>query len=109
MIRLVEPLGVDGPTGVRLRWNDQRDLRLAGILILAIGIPIALGVAIVPVAAEASASGVGDASAVGLVVGGALVGASLTVGVLLALSDDGASFSVSPLPAEANGLFSDEW
>lgn len=58
----LEPLGVDGPTGVRLSWDDRADTRLAGILTLAAGIPIGVGVALVPAAVEAADSAFADAS-----------------------------------------------
>jgi len=109
VVRFLEPLGVDGPTGVRLRWNDHSDLRLFGALTLFIGIPLGLAAAIVPVAVDASGSGFGDASVAGLVIGSTLVAASVVVGVLLVVSDDGASFSAAPLPADASGLFSNAW
>lgn len=109
LVRFLEPLGVDGPTGVRLLWDDRAGVRLAGLLTLATGTPIGLGVALLPLAVEAAGSGFGDASVAGLAVGSALVVASVVIAVLLALSEDGASFSATPLPADASGLFSSDW
>ncbi|HJL18089.1 MAG TPA: hypothetical protein RMH99_20665, partial [Sandaracinaceae bacterium LLY-WYZ-13_1] len=37
LIRSIEPFGVDGRTGVRVRWDDRAGERLAGLLTLAIG------------------------------------------------------------------------
>jgi len=106
LVRFDDPLGIDGPTGVQLRWDDQSDLRLAGILILAIGTAIGVGAGLVTFVSSlddpiALGAGLGTASA-------AIV-ASVIVGVLLTVTDDGASFEAVPLPGDASGVFSTEW
>lgn len=106
LVRFDEPLGIDGPTGVRLRWQDQSDLRLAGALILAIGSALGLAAAVITLATSLDDAG---ALGGGLGVASAVIVGSVVAGVLLVLTDDGASFEAVPLPGDASGVFSTQW
>jgi len=105
VIRLHTPLGVDGPMGVTVRWQSRETERLGGVLLAAIGGVSGLGVGIVSVAATTDDAALGA----GVGVGGALLVGAVIVGVLLALMDDDAAFEAAPLPADGDGLFSDQW
>jgi len=106
LVRFEAPLGVDGPTGVTLTWEDNSGLRLAGILTLAIGSALGVGLAV-----PSLVVGLDDPVVLGagLGIASALIVGSVVVGVLLALIDDGASFEAVPLPGDASGVFSTEW
>ncbi|MCB9596139.1 MAG: hypothetical protein H6719_25680 [Sandaracinaceae bacterium] len=103
--RFDAPLGVDGPTGVRIDWDDRDLLRLAGVLTLVGGGAVGLSI----IAATLALALDDGALAGGLVGGIGLLGAAVTVGVLLVLTEDAASFSVTPLPSSGAQLFSAEW
>jgi len=105
LVRFSRPLGIDGPTGVRLRWEDRTDLRIGGVLTIIFGAVIGLTAGVLT-AALATDVGVGVG---GLVGGGALTVTTTVLGILFALTEDGATFDAVPMPADASGLFSSEW
>lgn len=103
--RFTEPLGVDGPTGVRIEWDDRAGVRLAGLLAMIVGGALGVatgGLALGLVTDDAALAG-------GLVAGSTLVTGSLVVGLVLFLLEDAASLRVRPLPADGAELFSSEW
>lgn len=109
LARTPDPFGVDGHTGVRIRWNDAGGLRTAGLWTLAVGIPAGLLLAILPITID-RASGGDDQEGVYAALGaGAVVAfASIAVGIPLFGAGDSATFSVVPLPDDQH-LFSSEW
>ena len=107
--RMREPLGIDGPTAVRIHWDDHEDERLGGVVTLAAGTPVAVLAALIPSAVELSSGPAGAATIGGGVAGGVTLAAVLAVGLALLLSEDGARFSVTPLPDADAGLFSEDW
>lgn len=103
--RFTEPLGVDGPTGVRIAWDDRTGLRIAGIVTLIAGSVI--GVLVGGLSLGLATDDV--ALAGGAATGSALVGGSIVVGLVLALMEDGAEVRVTPLPDDGSAIFSAEW
>lgn len=103
--RFTEPLGVDGPTGVRIDWDDRSGLRLAGWITLIAGsvVGLAVGGLSLGLASDDVALAGGTAT------GAAVIGGSVVVGLVLALMEDGARVRVRPLPADGSELFSAEW
>lgn len=109
LVRFDDPLGVDGPTGVRLTWRDRAPEREAGLVILLAGVPFAvgggLGLSLIGLTEPD-----GDAYyASGAAVGGALLAGALIAGLVLLLADDDAAFAVTPLPDAPAHLYSPEW
>lgn len=105
-----EPLGVDGPMGIWLTWDAREAEHLAGTLLLAVGTPLfALTAILLPVIDVLSRSTFGDLGAVGVGVGAAGLVASVVLGVVFVLTEEGATLSATPLPTNASELFSSEW
>jgi len=109
LVRSPEPFGVDGHTGVRVDWADRSAERTAGLLALAIGVPVGLAAGALAIGLDLGTGGDGVAAGVGGAIGSAIVVGSVLAGVILSLSEDGASFSVTPLPDDRSGLFSEQW
>ncbi|MCA9604661.1 MAG: hypothetical protein KC619_03640 [Myxococcales bacterium] len=103
--RFAEPLGVDGPTGVRIAWDDRTELRIAGVITLIAGSVVGLAVGGLSLGLATD----DVALAGGAATGSALIGGSVVVGLVLALMDDGARVTVTPLPDDGGALFSSEW
>lgn len=107
-VRQSEPFGVDGPTRVDVRWNDQGAVRDAGVFTLAIGAPIGVLLAILPIAIDRGTGGSDDAMFGPLVAGFAITVASVIVGLALFVQTDTATFSVAPL-SDPSGVYSESW
>lgn len=109
--RFDEPLGVDGPTRVDLTFVDQADLRLAGVLLLAIGVPLGLVTGATLLVYDLTANDeLGVAGGVGLGVGGGVLAASAALGLVFTLYvSDEWRFDAVPLPADAPGVYSEDF
>ena len=66
-------------------------------------------VGVIPTAVELSSGDPDVGTAIGLTVGSAIVTAAVVVGLFLLLQEDGATFSVTPLPSESPTVLSEEW
>lgn len=109
LVRAIDPFGVDGHTGVRVRWHDRAALRTAGLWTLILGPVAGASLAIVPISADRASGGNDDAYLVTTLAGAGIVAASIVIGIVLLTMDDGASFSAEPLPDDASELFRSDW
>lgn len=109
LVRFERPLGVDGPTGVSIDWQDHSDERTGGIVALAAGIPLGILLAIIPTALELASGPAGIGTGLGLGSGALVLGLAIGLGVAFTTMGDGASFEVTPLPDTGTPVFSEEW
>ncbi len=109
LVRVTVPFGVDGHTGVRVRWDDRSGLRDAGLFTLVLGAPAGAGLAIIPFAVDRATGGSDDAYFVTSVAGAGVLAASIAIAIVLLTMEDRASFSAEPLPDDASELFRSDW
>lgn len=109
LVRVSVPFGVDGHTGVRVRWDDRSGLRDAGLFTLLFGAPVGAGLAIIPFAVDRASGGSDDAYLVTGIAGAGVLAASIAIAIVLLTLDDRASFASEPLPDDASELFRSSW
>ncbi len=92
----LEPVDVFGPRTLRVEWVEHREARIAGDVILVVGVTLGALVGGTFIAAWQSTDD--DAFFAAGVVGGVVMGLSLVVGIPLAVFDDEVRLATAPTP-----------